>query len=112
MRLDETLGTDHYIVHLVIQHYKTPLKTGQAKITDWTTSLTYKTLKSGRSKSLAQWPNTPRVAKHTKTVKLSVDHPEVDPHLASPVGGQERPSKALEKAEKKPQASAPHCRFD
>ncbi|KAH6930660.1 hypothetical protein HPB50_016291 [Hyalomma asiaticum] len=36
MRLDESPGSDHYILHLVIQHYKTPLKTDKAKITDWT----------------------------------------------------------------------------
>ncbi|KAH6929625.1 hypothetical protein HPB50_003330 [Hyalomma asiaticum] len=92
------------------QHCKTPLKTAKRRSqigprAGSTTSQTYKTPESARSKSLTRWPNT-------QTVKLSVDHPEVDPRLASHVEGQKRPSKVLEKAEKKPQTSASYCRFD
>ncbi|KAH6925235.1 hypothetical protein HPB50_002445 [Hyalomma asiaticum] len=79
MRLDETLGSDH-IVQLVIQHYKTPLKTGQAKITDWTA---FRKHDIPDVQDIEEWTKQviDTVAKHTKTVKLSVDHPEVDPHL-------------------------------
>ncbi|KAH6932384.1 hypothetical protein HPB50_005100 [Hyalomma asiaticum] len=79
-RLDETLGSDHYIVQLVIQHYKTPLKTGQAKITDWTA---FRKHDIPDVQDIEEWTKQviDTVAKHTKTVKLSVEHPDVDPHL-------------------------------
>ncbi|KAH6932377.1 hypothetical protein HPB50_005093 [Hyalomma asiaticum] len=79
-RLDETLGSDHYIVQLVIQHYKTPLKTGQAEITDWTV---FRKHDIPDVQDIEEWTRQviDTVAKHTKTVKLSVDHPDVDPHL-------------------------------
>ncbi|KAH6925902.1 hypothetical protein HPB50_011817 [Hyalomma asiaticum] len=77
MRLDETLGSDHYIVHLVIQRYKTPLITGQAKITDWTAVRKHDV---PDVQDIEEWTKQflDMVAKHTKTVKLNVDHPEID----------------------------------
>lgn len=80
-RLEETLGSDHYIIQTELRHNKTPLRTGQAKITDWTAFR--KVEHPADMDDIEEWTRQvmEEVTKHTKTIQLTSDNPEVDPHL-------------------------------
>ncbi|EEC08549.1 hypothetical protein IscW_ISCW018556 [Ixodes scapularis] len=80
-RLEETLGSYHHIVQTQIQHHGAPTRLGHAKITDWPTFR-----KEEVARELAdieEWTQkvTAVVTKHTKTIQLTTDNPEVNPHL-------------------------------
>ncbi|KAG0424680.1 hypothetical protein HPB47_028111 [Ixodes persulcatus] len=80
-RLEETMGCDHYIIQTELRHNKTPLRTGQAKITNWTA------FRKGEHPvdmdDIEEWTRQvmEEVTKHTKTIQLISDNPEVDPHF-------------------------------
>nr|XP_050030525.1 uncharacterized protein LOC126526712 [Dermacentor andersoni] len=80
-RLDETLGSDHHIIQTEIMHHKTPVRLGQAKITDWPA---FRKDEHPRSlEDIEEWTKNVMdlVTKYTKTIQLTADNPEVDPHL-------------------------------
>ncbi|XP_040078313.3 LOW QUALITY PROTEIN: uncharacterized protein LOC120850040, partial [Ixodes scapularis] len=72
---------DHYIIQTELRHNKTPLRTGQAKITDWTAFR--KVEHPADMDDIEEWTRQvmEEVTKHTKTIQLTSDNPEVDPHL-------------------------------
>lgn len=81
LRLDETLGSDHYIIQSVVPYQKTPQRLGKVKITDW------KAFREGAQPTnidtIEQWSAeiVQSVSKHTKTIQLTTDNPATDPHL-------------------------------
>ncbi|KAG0432609.1 hypothetical protein HPB47_020680 [Ixodes persulcatus] len=80
-KLEETLSSDHHIVQTQIQHHRAQTRLGHAKITNWPTFR--KEEVAGVLADIEEWTQkvTAAVTKHTKTIQLTTDNPEVDPHL-------------------------------
>lgn len=84
-RLDETLGSDHHIVQLSLNHHhnRTPTRVGKARITDWKAFREEEDDVENSLDDLEKWTKSlvERANKYTKEIQLTIDDPAVDPHL-------------------------------
>lgn len=105
MCMDENLGSDHYIVQTIIPHHKTPLRIGQAKITDWNAFRSEEkrgneSCGCGRvdqkrlGKSIQAHQNRPTHGRHAGS----------RPPSSTPMGGAKRADKKVEAAKVQPKA--------
>ncbi|KAH7964291.1 hypothetical protein HPB51_027471 [Rhipicephalus microplus] len=81
-RLPDTLGSDHHIIQIEVEQAHRSLKTGKARLTDWTA---YRNELDDDSTigEIEAWLNS--IASladgHTKTIHLNEDNSAVDNHL-------------------------------
>lgn len=82
IRLDETLGSDHYIIQLQIPHQKPyKQKIGTARITNWKNFRN--TIPTDPIDDLETWTSklVETARKHTTQITLTEDNPAADAHL-------------------------------
>lgn len=82
-RLDENLGSDHYLITLRIPFARKPLRKGTARLTNWDNFRKDPTSSPPIGPILDDWVQAleQRVCAHTQSIALTDATPAADPHL-------------------------------